>query len=125
MARIAGRCMAACDIGGTKVLIGLVDEAGLLLARERYLVEAPRTPAQVVGELTARLRASAARAGIAWEQVSGLGYSTPGPLDRARQVVISCLNLGPWENVPLKAMLQELTGRAGLVGDGCPGRDHG
>ena len=110
MARITGRCMAACDIGGTKVLIGLVDEEGALLARERYQVQAPRMPAQVVGELTARLRALAERAGIAFEQVSGLGYSTPGPLDRARRVIISCLNLGPWENVSIKAMLQDSLG---------------
>ena len=125
MARIAGRCMAACDIGGTKVLIGLVDEAGLLLARERYLVEAPRTPAQVVGELTARLARSAARAGIAWEQVSGLGYSTPGPLDRGatgRHILSQPRALG--ECTP-QSHAAGLTGRAGFVGDGCPGRDHG
>jgi glucokinase len=78
------------------------------LARERYPVQAPRSPGEVVGELTSRLRALAERTGIAWERVSALGYSMPGPLDRARQVVISCLNLGPsWENVPLRAILQD------------------
>ncbi len=107
MARNAGRCMAACDIGGTKVLIGLVDENGAILARERYPVQAPRLPDQVVGDLVVRLHALAERAGVAWEQVSGLGYSTPGPLDRARDVVISSLNLGPWSRVPLRAMLEE------------------
>jgi glucokinase len=103
-------CAACCDIGGTKVLIGFVDQAGNVLARERYLLRAPREPAEVAAEVAARFRRLAGQAGLAWEAVIGVGCSVAAMLDAEKGVIFSAPNLGPWQGAPFAAILREATG---------------
>jgi glucokinase len=101
---------ACCDIGATKVLIGLVDEEGHVLARDRYLLGAGREPGQVVAELASHFRSLAAQAGLPWDSVAGVGCSTTGMLDLAREIIFSSPNMGPWRDVPFRALLRDALG---------------
>ncbi len=98
---------ACCDIGGTKALIGFVDRAGRIVARERYPVAHLREPGQIVAELAARLHALARREGLAWERVAGLGYSTAGMMDVESGVIFSSPNQGNWRDVPFRSLLAD------------------
>ena len=104
------RYIACCDIGGTKVLAGLVDQQGQVLVSERYLLGDQRLPIQVIEQLRERYRKMADQSGVAWSQIAGTGCSITGPLDLERENVISALNVGPWENYPLKTMLETACG---------------
>lgn len=112
-----GAGYAACvDIGGTKALLGLVDAQGALLARERYLLGAPREPAPLAEELVARLRGLAERAGLPWEAVLGIGCSAAVMADVERGIVLLAPNLfGAHRNVPFQEMLQQAADRPALL----------
>ncbi len=98
---------ACCDIGATKVLVGLVDEEGRVLARDRYLLGTVREPEQVAAELASCFRRLTAQTGLSWSNVAGVGCSTTGMLDLAREIIFSSPNMGPWRDVPFRALLQD------------------
>jgi glucokinase len=106
----ARRCAACCDIGGTKVLIGFVDREGNILARERYLLRAPREPVDMAAEMASRFRHLAGQAGLAWETVVGVGCSVAAMLDAEKGIIFSAPNLGPWQNVSFGAILGDAFG---------------
>lgn len=110
------RCAACCDVGGTKVLLGLVDAEGRVLARDRYLLGATREPRQMVDEIVSCLGDLVARADLGWEAVVGVGCSAAVMADIDRGIVFSAPNmLGSHRDVPFRDMLQEATGRPALI----------
>ena len=110
------RCAACCDVGGTKVLLGLVDAQGRVLARDRYLLGATREPRQMVDEIVSGLGDLVARADLGWEAVVGVGCSAAVMADIDRGIVFSAPNmLGPHRDVPFRDMLREATGRPALI----------
>lgn len=97
---------AALDIGGTKILAGIIDDAGELVARRRIETQASRGARDVIARATALMRELAREVGISTDRLAGFGCSVPGPLDSARGVVLFSPNLA-WHNVPLAALLRE------------------
>ncbi len=61
----------------------------------------------MVAQLKDMLLMLSQQAGIAWERVEGLGYSTAGMMDVESGVIFASPNQGSWQNVPFKAMLRE------------------
>jgi glucokinase-like ROK family protein len=110
------RCAACCDVGGTKALLGLVDEEGNILARDRYLLGSCRDPKSLVEELVARLQNMTARAGLTWEAVVGVGCSAAVMADVDRGIIFSAPNmLGPHRDVPFSKMLQDAADRPAWI----------
>jgi glucokinase len=110
------RCAACCDVGGTKVLLGLVDAEGRVLARDRYLLGTHREPRQMVDGIVSCLRDLVARADLGWEAVVGVGCSAAVMADIDRGVIFSAPNmLGPYRDVPFGKMLQDATDRPALI----------
>jgi glucokinase len=98
--------LAACiDIGGTKALLGLVDPAGHILARERFGVAADYRPEELAALLAAKMRVLAERSGCRWADVRGLGYSTTGMLDGRSGMIFTSPNQGGWRDVPFASIL--------------------
>ncbi len=93
------------DVGGTKILAGLVDESGAIVTTARR--ESPRNDANkalaVVAEVVAELSAPYPGA------VVGVGLGVAGPVDSARSTVFFAPNLG-WSNVPARSLLEEVVG---------------
>lgn len=108
---------AACaDVGGTKVLLGLVDEKGRILAQDRYLLGDDRAPAPLVDELAARWRVLAAGSGLAWDDCIGVGCSAAVMGDIEHGVILSAPNMLPeHRNIPFRDMLQAATDRPALI----------
>lgn len=101
--------VGALDIGGTKILAGLLDPRGRLVARKRIETLAA-SGVEVVGErVVTVMREVMDEAGVSVDLLAGIGCSVPGPLDSERGEVIFSPNLG-WRAVPLGAMLQERLG---------------
>ncbi|MFC8450174.1 ROK family glucokinase [Kitasatospora sp. NPDC057223] len=91
------------DVGGTKIAAGVVDEAGEILARTR--VPTPADPQWAVDAIAQAVR----ELKELHPDVEAVGVGAPGFVDRDRSTVIFAPNID-WENEPLKARIEELTG---------------
>lgn len=88
----------------------LVDLLGRPVVRRSRLLAPGADPDAVMawtGELIDEVLEAA---GVPREQVLGLGVVAPGPIDQEHGIVLSPPQLAHWVRVPLKQMLEQLTG---------------
>ncbi len=102
------KLVGAFDIGGSKILAGLLSPGGDVLATRWALIE-DRRPRHLARQA----------AGLLWELLSarspsqrrsalrGVGCSIPGPLNRKTGRVLLSPNL-EWQNVPFGSLLSEI-----------------
>jgi len=103
------RYIVGVDIGGTNIVVGTVREDGAAIHGVRSVPTRPEEGAPAVIERIAGLveesiSDTVREAGIARDQVSGVGIGAPGPLDRARGIVLLTPNLG-WTLLPLRDLV--------------------
>jgi glucokinase len=87
------------DLGGTKILAGVVARDGSVLRRH----ERP-TPHDSQEHVLSELEAAVAE--LLDESVVAVGFGSPSPIDQARGVVVRCVNL-PLEDAPLRDRMRE------------------
>ena len=101
------------DVGGTKILAGLVDNSGAVVSTARR--PTPRNDASevlnVVAEVVRELVAP--HEGL----VVGVGLGVAGPVDASRATVFFAPNLG-WSQVPVRAILESKVGMPVVVENG-------
>jgi glucokinase len=103
------RYIVGVDIGGTNIVVGTVREDGAAIHGVSSVPTRPEEGAQaVIGRIAGLVEESISdtmrEAGIARDQVSGVGIGAPGPLDRARGIVLLTPNLG-WTLLPLRDLV--------------------
>lgn len=86
------------DIGGTKVAVGLVDQAGMILQQGRKPMVANGTADAALEAVTGAIDSLLLQANSA---VPSIGICAPGPLDPKTGVVLNPPNLPCWRNFPL------------------------
>ena len=82
------------DIGGTKIAVGVVDEAGRLVARNECPTDVPRGFDEAMSRVTALLREATERAGV---KLRGIGIGSAGPVDTTTGRLGNVNNLPGWE----------------------------
>lgn len=92
--------LLAVDIGGTKTIVGLVDEAGNILEQRRFA--SPGSGSEILREIIARGRELLADAG----RVLACGVGFGGPVDFARQRLLTSLHVKGWAEIDLIGELQ-------------------
>ena len=105
-----GKLYLGIDIGGTAVKLGLVDDAGTVLARaersvsfDGYKTPIMNTVLAAAGDFLAEQAALGAPCGV--------GVSATGQIDSVRgEVAGTCGNFPGWEGVPIRALLEEALG---------------
>jgi glucokinase len=90
------------DLGGTKILAGVVARDGSLVRRH----ERP-TPQDSQEHVLAELEAAVAE--LLDDSVAAVGFGAPSPIDQARGIVVRCVNL-PLEDAPLRERMHERFG---------------
>lgn len=107
VAAVTAGCAIGVDVGGTKILVGVVDEhLGVLHRAHRSSQDMSRDELLgVLAELVAEAADSAPAA------VVGVGFGIPGILDRrgGNVTVTQCPHL-PLDGVPFEAVMAERTG---------------
>ena len=98
--------LGVLDIGGTKILGGLIDRTGTLLVRRRIETLASRGAEDIIFRCAALLQELAQAVQVPPQAIQSVGCSIPGPLDSERGMVIFSPNLA-WHNVPLVKLLQD------------------
>jgi len=100
-------CFVGVDLGDTQVQVELFD---LTLAKATAVVyplrERKNEPSTVVDLMVRGVRQVQAEAGVADEQVLGIGVGVPGIVERAGELSAHVPSWG-WQEAPLMAMLAE------------------
>lgn len=94
------------DVGGTKVLAGVVDHQGAVLARSKVPSrDLKDQPGALLDRIAATALEAARKAHVSFHAVQAVGMCVPGPLDLSRSVVDVAPNLG-WDDLPARAELE-------------------
>ncbi len=98
------------DVGGSTMKAGAVDDAGQCLSSVSVPTEAERGQELGLRRMCDIIRQAAAQAGLPMERVADVGVATPGTMDIPAGVMLDPFNLKPWQNVPVRAYLQQELG---------------
>ncbi|MEZ4520465.1 MAG: ROK family protein [Thermomicrobiales bacterium] len=105
----------AVDLGGTNLRCGIIDSSGNLIAESSQSSGSDEGPEAVVQRIARLIDLVATDQGIADDVPIGL--VAPGPLDLRTGTVRYAPNLKGWSDVPLRAMLEDLSGREVMLGN--------
>jgi glucokinase len=97
------------DLGGTKILTGLADSEGKIIARSRRDTEADLGEDKIIENMIATIEDVLEKTEVTKEQIITLGIGSPGPLDSKKGIIIENANL-PWKNVPLVERMESALG---------------
>ncbi len=86
--------IGAVDIGGTKIAVGVVDEAGRLVAKNECPTVVPRGFDEAMGRVTRLMRECTERAAV---KLRGIGIGSAGPVDTTTGRLGNVNNLPGWE----------------------------
>ncbi len=94
------------DLGGTNIAVGVVSEAGSILAEASTKTLAQRPYQELVRDMADCAKKALAKANLTVDDVKSIGIGIPGTADQEKGLVIFCTNLG-WANVPLRDEMQK------------------
>jgi glucokinase len=95
------------DMGGTKILAGVVDETGKILGVAKRPTKAHAGPDEIIERMAKTVLEAVDRSGLKIGDIQAVGVGTPGPLDPDEGIIWHTPNLPGWVNLPLAASLQE------------------
>ncbi len=99
------------DLGGTNIVVGIVDENGAIVAKSSTPTSLPRPDREVVDSIIILAKKVLADNNMTLEEIEWVGVGCPGSVDLDTGIVTYSNNLN-WFNTPLKNWL-----RAGLGKD--------
>jgi len=102
-------CILAVDIGGTKVLAGILSRDGRILVSRKEPVCAIGCPEEVLKQIFRMFQQMMNTIGINSQNILGTGVGVPGPLDYVRGVVENSPNLR-WLSYPIRDELSKRLG---------------
>lgn len=106
--------MVGVDLGGTKILVGVVDRENKILSRAKRSTPAKTGGEAILREIASGVEEAIAEAGITVEEIGGVGVGSPGPLDSERGVILFSANMAV-RDFPLGPDLARFLGRPVLV----------
>ena len=104
------RWTVGVDFGGTNIRLGLVDRAARLVSA-RVLDSRPLgEPARFLPGIVKAIGELSASVGVSTARLVGVGVGAPGPVDVARGMVHTMVNVPGWHRVSLAARLERWLG---------------
>ncbi len=97
------------DLGGTNIVVGVIDETYRIIAKASRKTNAPRAAAGIFDDMADAIREAMEKAGVSKEDVVSVGVGTPGSVNKEDELIEFANNLG-FDNVPAYRMLRERTG---------------
>lgn len=92
---------AGVDIGGTKILAGIIDDGGKVLAKEKIQTESTRGYEHVRDNILQLLKKLMDENGVEQGNVDRIGIACAGQIDKMSKNILFSPNLG-WRRVPLR-----------------------
>jgi glucokinase len=97
--------VVAVDIGGTNLRVALADRNGKLISRNAELTQAQEGSESGIRRIKAMIRKTVSATGF--KKVRGVVVASAGPIDPSRGMILTPPSLPKWNNVPLRALLEE------------------
>ena len=97
--------IGAFDIGGTKTIVALADDAGKIYEKQQFPTETGDClrHLDVCCEILCRF---AEKRGLRMEQIAGIGVNLPGIVERGEGVLLRAVYAG-WSQIPVRAYLSK------------------
>jgi glucokinase len=105
--RTESKLLVGIDIGGTKTAVLLSTQPPETLARAEFSTRPAKGPDHALNLMKKAIHELLAEERLGISTVKRLGISCGGPLDPVRGIIQSPPNLPTWDNVPIKAILEE------------------
>ena len=97
------------DVGGTRIQLGLFNESEIV-AEKHFLTDKEIGAAELMDLLANQVRKLAVSAGLALEDVRGVGASFPSYIDYEKGVCVETSNIMSLNDQPVRDMLSERLG---------------
>ena len=104
------------DLGGTNIVVGVVDENRKILAKGKRKTALPRSADEIFDDIYAAALDACEAAGITMDEVESVGLGTPGAVEPTEGIITYSANLF-FHNVPAKKILEERFGKPAYVGN--------
>ena len=98
------------DLGGTNIVAGVVDDHYTILATAKRKTNLPRPADDIIADMAAVAKEAVEKANMTMQEVRYIGVGCPGTCNQETGIVEYSNNLR-FDKVPLKAKLEELTGK--------------
>ncbi len=98
------------DLGGTKILAGVVDDQGRILGSAKRKTRAERGVDEVIARIVKTAQDAVTDAGLDMSAVKAIGIGAPGVADYRTGVIEFAPNLNNWVNVALGPRLEQALG---------------
>lgn len=95
-----GDYIVGIDIGGSKVLTGILDREGHIIIRQKEATCSAGRPGEVMEQVARMVELMMDELGVQAKDIIGTGVGVPGPLDYYRGVVLESPNLR-WPEYPV------------------------
>ena len=96
---------AGVDLGGTKILTGIGDAEGRIVARSRARTEVEKGEKRIVKNIVHTIHRALEKAELERDKLTCLGIGSPGPLNISAGIVYETSNL-PFKRFPIVKMLE-------------------
>jgi len=97
------------DLGGTKMMAGLIDEKFKVLAREKKKTRGKDDKEDTFDRMVKVIEALLKNNDLEAKDIAGIGIGSPGPLNPETGVIGNTPNLG-WNNFPLRDKMKKAIG---------------
>ena len=105
-----GSIWVGIDVGGTKTAIVISENPPEVLGRTEFATLPAQGPERALALIKEGIVGLLSQRGLDKSAIKRLGVSCGGPLDRRLGVIQSPPNLPTWDNVPIKAILEDTFG---------------
>ena len=95
------------DLGGTNIAIGVVDNAGRILAQDSTPTLSSRPYDEIVKDMVNLSEKIVKKAGYKMSDVEGVGIGCPSAVDNRSGEVIYTANIPSFQNIPLRKEFQK------------------
>ena len=107
MANPADKPVVGVDLGGTKVLAGVVDREHKVLATAKRATKGETGVEAVVERIAKTVRDAVREAGMEFSDIGGVCSAAPGALNPEDGIVRFAPNIEGWEDIPFARMLSD------------------
>jgi len=97
------------DIGGTKIIGGLVDESGRVTCKRKISTDKGKGYEVIRDDIIGLIKAIVEEGNINIQKVERIGIACAGQIDKATRNILFSPNL-EWHNVPLKDDIEKMCG---------------
>jgi len=105
------KAILGLDLGGTKILSGLISTGGEVLGNPYTIPTGGKDPREaIVNRLFIAIERSLDDAGLKMEDISGIGIGATGPLDMKQGLILDCPFLPTLKYFPLVMTIQDKYG---------------